>query len=476
AITDAPRPPQAEVTRIDPVCAMRASASVTVACAASAGAPSLDQRIARVDAASSVIISTSRRSEGSSCTKISPSGSGWRTSESCRALAAQSAVSAHSMRFETHSCWKRSSGLLIGSKMIGSKMTCSDPIAAGSGTAVRNPARICWRIPSRLAFSTCAFSVCASLVCTKVFSPVLFPVFSPNCVLRFGRQRHRRAITVPHTHRVEDRARKPQSVKDAKSLAHRPTAKRVDPRMKHSRAPSPEHHPLTRLCSSRFGGVAPVLQKVMMQIDLYRTNARAGAAQRRRVRQVLELLDAIQMRSKHAADRPGISRAISVPSYVAEDGTDIQTRATANTVQHFALFGIGQQLAASVVDQHHMEFLRSVHFARAARTSNQRAVGRDALPSAGSSQHRPKHSQVFETRNDFLNARDHNVNARQAGAEASITFVGGNGNDAGIRHQKIRARNPHFGGKKSLAQFAARDRHQIPRIVAGNCGVQFLAE
>ena len=159
--------------------------------------------------------------------------------------------------------------------------------------------------------------------------------------------------------------------------------------MKHGPAPSPEDQPLTRLGGSCLGGVAAVLQQVVMQIDFHRTNAAASAAQRRRVGQVFELLDAIQMRRKHAADRSGIGRAISVSSDVAEDRTDIQAGATTNTVQHLALFRIGQQLAASVVHQHHMEFFRSVDFTRLARTADQRAVGRDALPRAGGGENRP---------------------------------------------------------------------------------------
>src|SRR5208283_3616579 len=99
---------------------------------------------------------------------------------------------------------------------------------------------------------------------------------------------------------------------------------------------------------------------------------------------MLELRDAVQMRRKHAADRSGIRSAVGVSSDVPEDGTDIQTRPTTNAVQYLALFRIGQQLAASVVDQHHMEFVRSIRFALAPRTADQRAIRSNALPRAGS--------------------------------------------------------------------------------------------
>src|SRR5215831_18082354 len=60
ATTDAPRPPHAAVTKMDPVCAINASTRVTVAWEASLGAPSLDQRTARLLSAPSI----RRRSEG----------------------------------------------------------------------------------------------------------------------------------------------------------------------------------------------------------------------------------------------------------------------------------------------------------------------------------------------------------------------------------------------------------------------------
>src|SRR5208282_2353429 len=129
----------------------------------------------------------------------------------------------------------------------------------------------------------------------------------------------------------------------------------VNPRMKHGVAPCAEHQPLTRFCSSSLGGVATVLQQVVMQVNFHRANAGASAAKRGRIGQMFELLDAIQMRRQYAADRSGIGRAVSVSSDVAEDGADVQAGTTANAVQHFALFRVGEQLASSVVYEDHVE-------------------------------------------------------------------------------------------------------------------------
>src|SRR6266567_8611287 len=100
ATTEAPRPPQDAVTKIDPVCAIRASARVTVACEASRGAPWLDQRIGRSVRDISIML----RSLGSSWTKITPAGRDCNTCASCCALDAVSEVIRHSIRFALHSC------------------------------------------------------------------------------------------------------------------------------------------------------------------------------------------------------------------------------------------------------------------------------------------------------------------------------------------------------------------------------------
>jgi len=70
---------------------------------------------------------------------------------------------------------------------------------------------------------------------------------------------------------------------------------------------------------------------------------------------------------KDAADWTGIGGAVGMASDMAEDGTDIQARAAANAVQHFALLGVGEQRTASVIDQHHVELFRSIGFAGSSR-------------------------------------------------------------------------------------------------------------
>ncbi len=89
-------------------------------------------------------------------------------SQECCALAAESEVSAHSIRLATHSCWKRSSGFVMGSKITRSELAC---VRACSGTTTRNPVRMRSRIRSRLGLPVCICFVRALSVCGTVFSP-----------------------------------------------------------------------------------------------------------------------------------------------------------------------------------------------------------------------------------------------------------------------------------------------------------------
>ena len=97
-------------------------------------------------------------------------------------------------------------------------------------------------------------------------------------------------------------------------------------------------------------GVAAIVQEMMVQVDLYRAGIGAGAAQRRRVGQVLELIEAAQMRSQHASDRAGICGAVGVAAYGAKYRAGVQARAAADAVQDVALLGVGEKFAASVVE------------------------------------------------------------------------------------------------------------------------------
>ena len=98
-----------------------------------------------------------------------------------------------------------------------------------------------------------------------------------------------------------------------------------------------------------------------MEIDFHRARARAGAAERRRVREVLPILQAAQVRRDDGADRPLIRRAVGVAADVLENRADVQTRAAADAMERVALLGIGEEARAVIVEQDDVKFLRPVH-------------------------------------------------------------------------------------------------------------------
>ena len=93
-------------------------------------------------------------------------------------------------------------------------------------------------------------------------------------------------------------------------------------------------------------------------------------------------LTAAQVRRKHAANWSGIRGVVRVAANVAIHRTNIQARAAAYAVQHFPFFGVGQQTAASVIQQDNMKFFRAVGFVRALWPADERAVRGDRLACA----------------------------------------------------------------------------------------------
>src|SRR5262245_34378557 len=148
-------------------------------------------------------------------------------------------------------------------------------------------------------------------------------------------------------------------------------------------------------------------------------------------------LAAAEARRDHAADRARIGGVVRMTADVPVYGTDVQTGAAANAVQHFPFFGVGQQAAASVIKQDAVKFLRAISFTGAPRPADERAVGGDGLSCARGGKHRPQRAQIFETRNDLFDTSDRYVDARQARAQPAVTLVGGDGDDTAVCNKKV---------------------------------------
>ena len=88
-----------------------------------------------------------------------------------------------------------------------------------------------------------------------------------------------------------------------------------------------------------FGsGRMPILKKHFMNIDLHRTNGSAGAAQGRRITQVLVIFLRIQVRRDHGTDRSAVGGPVSVSANVLVDGAGIEAGAATDAVKPFTHF------------------------------------------------------------------------------------------------------------------------------------------
>ena len=98
---------------MDPVCATKACARVTVACVISRGGPSVDQRIVLVPFTRSAQL----RKTSAAWKKSSPSGIEGNRRSKAATLSAQVVVVTTSVRFVVHSRRKRSRESVIGGKI-----------------------------------------------------------------------------------------------------------------------------------------------------------------------------------------------------------------------------------------------------------------------------------------------------------------------------------------------------------------------
>ena len=122
------------------------------------------------------------------------------------------------------------------------------------------------------------------------------------------------------------------------------------------------------------------------------------------------VFEATQVRSDYTADGTLIGGAISVPSDIFEYGTNIKAGATADAPQGVALFGVGEQAGAVIVEQHNVHFERAITLVVLSGTSQLRIVAGEVLASSGCCQHGEHQCQVFQFGDNFLNPHQCNMN------------------------------------------------------------------
>src|ERR1700751_791129 len=180
---------------------------------------------------------------------------------------------------------------------------------------------------------------------------------------------------------------------------------------------------------------------------------------------MVELINAAQMRSENAADWTGVRGAVGVAAHSAKHRADVEAGAAADAMQPVALLDIREQFRSAIVEQYDMEFFGTINLIRLPRAADQSVIASDWLAGAGGGEDRPQQREILEPRNHFFDAGERDMNARDAGAEAAIAFVGGEGNHSRISNEEIGAADSQFGREEIAAQRAASCGDQLDGIV-----------
>lgn len=105
--------------------------------------------------------------------------------------------------------------------------------------------------------------------------------------------------------------------------------------------------------------VLAVHNELLMQRDAHRTDICTRPAEAGGIRQLLIIVITAKQRRNDRSNRTRIDGTVSMPADMAVDRTDIQAGTAADTLQSFVEF-TPQNIGAAVIDDHQMEFLRSV--------------------------------------------------------------------------------------------------------------------
>src|SRR5688572_19832487 len=111
------------------------------------------------------------------------------------------------------------------------------------------------------------------------------------------------------------------------------------------------------------------------------------------MRQMVVRRESVIKRRQHRANWSGIDTAIRMSSDCAIDGTGIQAGTAANAKQTLPQWSF-QNATPAVIQNHQMEFFRSVDFSSPTCTGDKRRIYRDLLTGGCSCENLQKRRQV----------------------------------------------------------------------------------
>ena len=185
------------------------------------------------------------------------------------------------------------------------RRSCGTPRTTGSGAA---PAPIASRVRARIS-SRAALT-----------APPL-----PERLLR-----HR--LQVARLRPCRERARQPRGAAPLRPAPREPLRPLVAPRRRRTSRAS-ERIAIRSRAGLFVDDLRAQVQQHARDVDLDRADLVAGAAEARRIRQRLRVLDPAQLRREDRADRAGIDGAVRVAAGARVDRADVEARAAADAVQ-----------------------------------------------------------------------------------------------------------------------------------------------
>ena len=200
-------------------------------------------------------------------------------------------------------------------------------------------------------------------------------------------------------------------------------------------------------------------------VDAHRADLEAGAAQRRRVRQRVDLgvvADAAEQRVEDRADRTWVDRAVRVPADPLVDRADVEAGGAADAAQRLAADLVGQRPGAAVVEEYDVHLLRPVARGDAGPHGG---VGVHPLAGRGARQQPQQRVQLRPGRHDLLDADDRDEDLRQGQAHPAVALGLDDDEGAGLGDREVRPGDRHLRAQELLAQVGPRRGSQIGGLV-----------
>ena len=150
--------------------------------------------------------------------------------------------------------------------------------------------------------------------------------------------------------------------------------------------------------------------------DFYGADFHACTAHGAGSGQVAGFVQPQQMRRQNFANGAGIGGAVGRAADAGVHRAVVHARAAADTLQRAAHLLFAVCLAAAVVQQHEVHFLRTVQLVGTARAGNHVEIGGDVLADGTARQQAVKRWDVGQFGHHFLNAGNGDVHGRHGGA------------------------------------------------------------